>query len=57
MYSKSEEISLEKWSEMQEKTRKLQNDVRLSPEEYGALLQLLAEKELEKQHQRMNRRK
>lgn len=44
-------------AKVQEIMDKLQNTVLLSREEYGALLQLLAEKELEKQQRRMRRSK
>ncbi len=55
MNRETAEISAEQWAEMQEKLRKLQNGVLLTPEEYAALLQLLARNELQKQEQRMHR--
>lgn len=55
MNKKSEEISRDMLLEMQENQQKLQNGVLLSPEEYAALLQLLAQAELQKQQQRMGR--
>jgi len=51
------EISVEQWSEMQEKMQILQNAVLLTPEEYAAFLQMLAQFQMQKQQQRMCRKK
>ncbi len=55
MLDEKQSLSSEKVQEMQEKLQKLDSGVLLSPEEYSALLRLLAQAELARQQARMQR--
>lgn len=55
MLDEKQSLSSTKVQEMQEKLQKLDSGVLLSPEEYSALLRLLAQAELARQQARMQR--
>ena len=55
MLDEKQSLSPTKVQEMQEKLQKLDSGVLLSPEEYIALLRLLAQAELARQQARMQR--
>lgn len=55
MLDEKQSLSPTKVQEMQEKLQKLDSGVLLSPEEYSALLRLLAQAELARQQARMQR--